>query len=102
MDGTNTITLRNVTESAGGRTYTLGGIFKIGTEYTVTIVLDGTATDETHIAVNTSVAVVPTIPADSTGGTQSCFIVIFETNGGSKLPHDAPRTFRCREPRRKG
>ena len=85
-DGTNTITLRNVTESAGGRTYTLGGIFKIGTEYTVTIVLDGTAADETHLVVNTSVAVTPTVPAGSTGSTPSRFIVIFETNGGSKLP----------------
>ncbi len=78
----NAIAVTNVTVSSDGKTYTLGGVFDVGKEYTVKIVLSGVTADETHEIIDE----IKITPARSgSGGGSSKYTVSFETDGGSKV-----------------
>ncbi len=77
----NAIAVTNVTVSSDGKTYTLGGVFDVGKEYTVKIVLSGVTADETHEIIDE----IKITPARSGSGGSSKYTVSFETDGGSKV-----------------
>ena len=82
----NTVTVTNTTVSSDGKTYTLNGIFEVGKEYTVTVVLSGTATEATHQLTNDELVITPIRTSNDGGGSVSAaYTVSFDTNGGSEL-----------------
>lgn len=81
-DTGNAVAITNVSVSADGMTYTLGGVFEYGKKYTVKITLRGADADETHQISNEEIELTP---VRSGSGGSSKYTMSFETNGGSKV-----------------
>lgn len=81
-DTGNAVAITNVSASADGMTYTLGGVFEYGKKYTVKITLRGADADETHQISNEEIELTP---VRSGRGGSSKYTMSFETNGGSKV-----------------
>lgn len=81
-DTGNAVAITNVSVSADGMTYTLGGVFEYGKKYTVKITLSGADADETHQISNEEIELTP---VRSGSGGSSKYTMSFETNGGSKV-----------------
>ena len=83
----NTVNVTNTTVSSDGKTYTLSGIFEVGKEYTVKVVLSGTAAEATHQLTNDELVITPIRTSNDGGGSSgtSRYTVSFNTNGGSDV-----------------
>lgn len=87
-NGEEPVTVTEVSASSDNKTYTLKGTFAVGTAYTVTIDLTGTAYEETHAISGSPLTITPSNPSSGGGGggsASSTYTVKFETNGGSAI-----------------
>lgn len=91
----NPVAIASVTALTENKTYTLGGSFAVGKNYTVKVTLDGSVADATHQLTSEEAIVITPIHTSGgsgsggnggSGGTTVRYTVTFDTDGGSEIP----------------